>query len=269
MRAFCASIVIFAVSLGVAAQNRLVFEAASVKVNRTLPFGGGIDYSGARLMAEGVTLQELVRAAYGEPPKWLPSSSIIGAPDWATKDKFDVVATAGSAAPPGASAEKRLMLRALLVDRFKLTIRHETRESAVYTLVRLRADGRLGPNLHSGQPCDDPASCGMRLGIGPVASMFGRGQAFEGIVNFFSRLVDAPVIDRTGLTGLFDVDMHFNSEQLAALRLPAGIGRAEDTQADQPSFFTAVQEQLGLKLDSTRGPVDVLVIDHVERPAEN
>jgi uncharacterized protein (TIGR03435 family) len=69
------------------------FEAASIKPNRTTPFGGGIDYAGSRLVAEGVTVEELIRAAYSEPPKWLPSSSIVGTPDWATKDKFDVAAS--------------------------------------------------------------------------------------------------------------------------------------------------------------------------------
>ena len=81
----------------------------------------------------------------------------------------------------------------------------------------------------------------------------------------FSRLVNRPILDRTGLAGSFDVDMQFNGDALAALNLPVGIARPPDTLTEVPSFFTAVQEQLGLKLESTKGPVDVLVIHHVER----
>jgi uncharacterized protein (TIGR03435 family) len=248
-------------------QDRPAFDVASVKPNRSAGFGGGIDMAGARLTAEGVTLEELVRAAYGDPMRWLPSSSIVGEPTWMKEDKFDVVATAGNSVPAGPSDQKRLMIRTLLADRFKMALRHETRDGRIYTLSLARSDGRLGPSLTpAATSCGEPAACAIRIGLGNMAALWGRGQPLSSLVNALSHLVDQPVVDHTGLTGVFDVDMRFNGDVLAALRLPAGIARPDDTATDVPSFFTALQEQLGLKLESTKGPVDVLVIDHVEHP---
>ncbi len=246
------------------------FEVASVKPNRSAGFGGDIDMAGARLTAEGVTLEELVRAAYGDPVRWLPRSSLVAEPTWMQEDKFDVVATAGNSVPAGPSDQKRLMLRTLLADRFKMALHHETRDGRIYTLSLARSDRRLGPNLTpAATSCGESAACAIRIGLGASAALWGRGQPLSSLVNALSHLVDQPVVDHTGLTGVFDLDMQFNGDVLAALRLPAGIARPDDAATEMPSFFTALQEQLGLKLESTKGPVDVLVIDHVEHPTED
>lgn len=246
------------------------FAAASIKPNRTVQFGGGIDMSGARLVGQGVTVEQLVRAAYADPARWLPNSSIVNEPKWMSGDTFDVAATADDHIEPGPSEQKRLMLRTLLADRFHLVLHRETRDGPRYTLVVARSDRRLGPGLHpTDTGCDGTMACTLRIGLGPVGTLWGHGQPLTAIVNAFSRLLDEPVTDQTQLDGLFDLDMQFDGDALRALRLPAGIAPPSNSSTDVPSLFTAVQDQLDLKLEAGHGPVDVLVIDHVEHPTEN
>ena len=167
------------------------------------------------------------------------------------------------------------LLRPLLEDRFKLKAHVETRELPIFALVVARTDGRLGPQFRRPivdclalrqaaragappplPPSSDRPACGVRMGPGKLSA---GGFSIENLVTMLSSTVERLVVDRTGLTGTFDVDLQWTQGDLTGAT----------PSDDRASIFTAVQEQLGLKLESTKGPVDVVVIDHVEHPTED
>jgi uncharacterized protein (TIGR03435 family) len=163
------------------------------------------------------------------------------------------------------------MLQSLLVERFALRVRREAREQAVYALVPARADRRPGPDLHQlidacapivDSRTQEQVPCAVRTGPGRLT---GHGVAMAAVATYLTPVVGRVVIDRTSLTGRFDVALRFG--------VPANNGLAEAKVAtligDAPSIFTAVQEQLGLRLEATRAPVDVVVVERIERPTEN
>jgi uncharacterized protein (TIGR03435 family) len=170
-----------------------------------------------------------------------------------------------------------LMLRALLAERFKLKVHTETRERPVYQLLVARADGRLGSRLTKstvdcqalgaragGAPASPPQSptgrpvCGLRMGPGIFS---GGNVSMTGFANALSKFAGRPVVDKTGLAGNWDLEVEYLPEQIPNLN-----GAPAPVNPDAPSLFTALQEQLGLKLEAQRGGVDILVIDSVERP---
>jgi uncharacterized protein (TIGR03435 family) len=268
------------------------FEAASIKPDTSNALNRGINMPGDRLEATNVPLHDLIALAYGTggpPPRRLLDEQIVGGPAWITSELYDVTAKAGSDIPPGAegASQKLLMLRTLLAERFKVTIHHETRVAPVYALVLARSDGKLGPKLQrsdvdcvafaaarSGAP-PPPLTPGVRppcnavIGLGPISMLIAGGQTMASLATLFSRITNRIVTDRTGLSGAFDVDLRFDPEGLPDLG-PPGLARPPaPPNSDAPSFFTALQEQLGLKLDTDRGPIDVIVIDHAERPTQD
>jgi uncharacterized protein (TIGR03435 family) len=244
------------------------FDVASIKANKS---GGGrhsisLDLPGGLATATNVSLQTMMTAAYQ-----LPTGRILGMPGWSDSLYFDIQARADG--NPGID-QKRLMLQSLLADRFKLALHHETRQLAVYALV-LAKPGKLGPQLHANnEKCPDPPpessppTCNNLTVNGTPGKMSFVGQktTMEHFVanlgSASARNLDRPIVDRTGLTGTFDFSLEFASG------LTASQPGASDPSAP-PSIFTALQEQLGLKLVPETGPVDVLVIDHVEQPSEN
>lgn len=245
------------------------FEVASVKQNRSdaadiidvLPSGV--------FSATNVTLRQLIPIAYGI-PLWHAHFAIAGAPDWTASERFDVLAKAPA---PASVDHVRLMLRTLLADRFQLRTHKQIRELAVYALIVARTDRRLGPGLvRSATDCEalrkgtpPPFEPGRRIPCGArrtAGNLSGGGLTLAGVANHLAGFLDRPVLDRTGVEGAFDFDLLWTPDQ-QALPLDDLAARAD---ANLPSIFTAVQEQWGLKLDAQRGPVEVLVIDHVERP---
>lgn len=251
------------------------FEVASVKVNKSgegwsLPF-----QPGGRVTQTNRTLRQMILFAYSfSPPPgitdgWFQDFQLVGGPAWAASDRFDIVAKMEGNPPRDRATDDlaRLMLRTLLADRFQLRLNTETRELAVYALVLARSDGALGPRLRRQTfDCDNAPSptslpepggpprrpCG-HLGHPHPTSLSYQGVGIERVAIGLSPTVGRVVIDRTGLRGRFDVDLDWGP----ALGAPA---------ESAPSIFTAVQEQLGLKLESQRGPVEVLVIQHAECP---
>ncbi len=243
-----------------------VFEVASIKANHSglsaVNFGMP---GGGRFTATNAPLRELIRVAFNNVPDFL----IVDAPDWIRSERFDVNARAEESA----DRDKLFaMIRTLLTDRFNLATHRETRDVAQYALVRLKPDGALGPRLRptatdcpailaaaqrgTPPPRSDRILCGSRNRPGTIAI---GGMTMDQIARGLWSQLGRVVIDRTGLTGAFDLDLDFAAETSADV--PASI--------DSPSIFTAVQEQLGLRLEAARGPVEVLVIDRVERPAED
>jgi uncharacterized protein (TIGR03435 family) len=268
-----------------AAMSAPEFEAASVKPNKAGgPFGIGFQ-PGGRFNATNVTLRMLIGAGYGTPqPR--PSFEIVGGPAWLDTDRFDVVAKAAGNTVPGPSgppAEMFLMIQKLLADRFHLVTHGESRELPVYALVMARADGKMGEHLRitgtdcaalmapgrAGGPPPSPGPgspfCGVRSAPGRLAG----GSATMAIfTNVLSRQVNRVVLDRTGLTASYDFELEWTPDQMPQGSDDAARpGALPAPPADGPSFFTALQEQLGLKLDSTKGPVNVLVVDRAEPPS--
>ena len=230
------------------------FDVASIKPNRSGEQASGSTTRKGGYVGTNLTLHQLATEAYGLRP-----FQVIGGPGWIKLDRFDINARV----PEGATGRLAPMLRTLLADRFKLRAHTETREQQVYALVLARPDGRLGAKLTaSTKECGAAgASCGMNVNASNMSgTLTGIGQPLSRLATALSGFAaDGLVIDRTGLTGNFDIELRWTPDNLrnAAAGTPAGDG---------PSLFTALQEQLGLKLESARGPVEYLVIDSAEQP---
>jgi uncharacterized protein (TIGR03435 family) len=258
------------------------FEVASVKVNKTNNGISSDQNAGGTSTFVGYPLRRLIQAAYQ-----VQEFQIAGGPNWMDVERFDIIAKAPRDAPPTAPdgvgpTGEQLMLRSLLTDRFTLSVHKETRQLPVYALVFARTDHRLGPNMHR-LPGDCDAArggpgCRRAMGPGVIhvrGDMARLTSAFAGLTLTGSSL-NRLVIDRTGLQGFFDVELLFTPDlshlpdvALSFLKDARAASGAPPIDPNGPSIFTAVQEQLGLKLDPQRGPVEVLVIDRVTMPTEN
>lgn len=264
----------------------LRFEVASVKVNRANDLSVFINRKGTRYVASGVTLRLLLRLAYD-----VQGDQIGGGPKWMDTSRFDIAATEkeGTPHPPavigGPPTAEQLMIRSLLADRFGLSVHRETRQRPVYMLVAARKDGKPGPALkqvdvdcaalyapldrptaQSGVP--DPGRCGTTVAPGLViarAQSMGQLAAALATLSNTGMSLDRPVVDGTGMHGVFDATLRFTPD-----RIP-NVTEVPETSIDPdgPSLFTALQEQLGLKLEPRTGPVDFLVIDRAQLPSEN
>jgi uncharacterized protein (TIGR03435 family) len=240
--------------------SRLAFDVISVKPNASGEVGGTSRAQPGRYQGINVTLKRVISLAY------LPVQEFVGGPDWINTAHFDIEARSDSSPTPD---QMREMLRTMLADRFKLVVHRETKETPVYALTLARRDARLGPRLRPrNSECPPPDSaapplsaqpvgprCGFKLGNG---AMSGQGATMGRLASELS-FVGRQVIDRTSLTGAFDLDLEWT---------PDSPGAAASPDAG-PSIFTAIQEQLGLKLEPSTAPLDVIVIDSAERPVEN
>lgn len=227
----------------------LEFDVATIKPNNTGSTRSGTFTSPGRLEGTNLSLHQMIVDAYT-----VRDFQVIGGPDWITRDRFDVIGKIPGSAPPNSSRE---MLKSLLADRFNLVVHNETREEPVYELRLARADRSLGSALKTADcdagPCGDTNTNESSAG-GVVTA---RGVTMAEVSRWVSNRVDRVVIDRTGLTGAYDFEMRYARDILRT-----GSAAA----ADLPTVFTALQEQLGLKLEGARGPVEFLVIDRAERP---
>lgn len=255
--------------------QRITFEVASIKRNISGDQNSSIQSQpGGRVVVTNNTLYNLIRNAYGiQRFELVPGKQV---PSWIDSERWDILATAPADAPR-VEEGMQLRLRSLLEDRFKVVARRETREMPIYELVIARSDGQLGPRMRrSGDECDRAAKerasaagqplpqprdgfCGTRANNG-VVSM--RGVPLANFVRNMGGMTGRFVIDKTGLTGPFDLDLQWTPDRPSA-------GPATSSPADGASLFAAVQEQLGLKLVAVRGPVEVLVLDSAERPTED
>jgi uncharacterized protein (TIGR03435 family) len=243
----------------------------------------------------GVPLRQLIVQSYG-----IQQNQLVGGPEWIGTDRWDIQLRADTPVTP---AQANLLLQRLMAERFKLVIHREMRELPIFELRMARADGRPGPDLKpSSEACGpqglgrrgDPASpapdslprggavvgrggagrgqgplggCGMMLAPGRIE---GNGQPVTQLSNFLSNQLGRLVVDKTGLTGGFDFVLSWTPDGpgRGALAPPPGI-QLPPIDPNGPPLVTALQEQLGLKLESTRGSVEVLVIDSVQQPSEN
>ena len=251
---------------------RPAFEVASIKRNVSGDQNSSITQQpGGRVVVTNNTLYNLIRNAYGiQRFELVPGKQV---PSWIDSDRWDILAKE----PEGAQQSvTQLRLRSLLEDRFKVVARREKREMPIYELVIVRNDGQLGPKMKpSGDECERAAKaraageppamppggfCGTRANNG-VVSM--RGVPLANFVRNMGGMTGRFVIDKTGLTGPYDLDLQWSPDpSFAGPAAPPG-------QGDGASLFAALQEQLGLRLVATKGPVEVLVLDSAERPTED
>jgi uncharacterized protein (TIGR03435 family) len=239
--------------------------------------------------ATSVTLRMLIRTAYG-----VEDSQILGAPNWLNSEKYDIEARMDSAVADGLrkisedqrNVEKRRMLQALLADRFKLMLHRETKQLGMYVLVV----AKNGPKLKEAKPGDTypngfkedgrPLGAGVfKLGryAGRRGELIGQALPMATLVRLLSeKILNRTVLDDTGLTGSYDFTLQWTVADESQGPMFKGAeaeqqvtGSTPPPQSSGPSFFTAIQEQLGLKLEAQKGPGQILVIDNVEKPSEN
>ena len=230
------------------------FEVASIKPGDPAARGMRVRIApGGRYTAENVTAKLLIQQAFN-----IKEFQISGGPGWIDSERYVIEAKAEGAT--GRVDALRPMLQKLLADRFQFVFHRETKEGQVYALVV----GKNGPKLKEAAA----ASPGPQISIRPGA-ISGQGMGMDMLVNQLAQRLGRNVIDKTGLTGKYDINLEWTPEA-AQLRSP-GEGPEASAPPDQsgPSIFTAVQEQLGLRLESTKGPVEVIVIDRIEKPSEN
>lgn len=237
------------------------FDAVSVKANRSGEQGGSSRAQAGRYVGVNVTLMRLVRLAYR------PIEEFEGGPDWKDRDRFDVEAVTSAANP--SQAQMLAMLHTLLADSFKLRAHAETRTLPVYELSLGRPDGRLGPSLNRvADVCPPPAPpgpapaapastppirCGFTVGDGVLKGMGTVAQIASELV-----VAGRHTVDRTGLAGVYSIDLRWSSDNTDGLPADA-----------PPEIFTAVREQLGLRLQAATASTQVLVIVSAERPETN
>jgi uncharacterized protein (TIGR03435 family) len=276
---FVTAALLAAAAYGMFAQSADSPRFAVASVKRGLEFTlevpmGARALPGGRLSTTNSPLAFLIHRAYG-----VEAYQIVGGPAWINSEGYDIEAK------PETNADQRqmwLMLQTLLADRFQLKLHRETRELPVYALTATKGGPKLpapkgGPctEAFTGPPAPGQPRPAPPCGPGIVAA--GTGVAMQGLnvtmakfTTFLGRMIGREVIDRTGFTRKFDLHLDFAFDDAIA-GLPHSPG-ASDQPADslaRPTIFTAIQEQLGMKLESTKGPVEVLVIDHVERPTGN
>jgi uncharacterized protein (TIGR03435 family) len=224
------------------------FEAASVKPASPDATDFGVDTDPGLLRLEAQPLRAMVRVAYG-----VNESQVVGGPKWADSDRFDIT---GRANGPAGSRELFAMLQSLLADRFKLTIHRETRTAQGYALVvakggiKMQKSESTESNSHGGRGRIDAQGYSMRQ-----------------LAERLNRVVRAPVEDATETPGGFNFSLIWSPDDPSTKAFASDRPAVEDSNA--PSIFTALQEQLGLKLESRKVTMEVIVIDRAEKPGEN
>jgi uncharacterized protein (TIGR03435 family) len=233
---------------------------------------------GGRLNVESVPLRFLIMFAYD-----IKEFQIFGGPSWINSDLYNITAKPAGNAP---MQQVRVMVQSLLADRFGLTLHRETKELPVYDLEAAKSGIKLAASKEGSCVTPDPnnpprpgeprprfcGNIGMQRGL-----LEAYGIPLPRLLAALSDLLGRPVIDKAGITGTFDIHLEFTPDEATANGPGQGNGPPGDPAArpappaepTAPSIFTALQEQLGLRVESAKGPVEVLVIDHVQRPSEN
>jgi uncharacterized protein (TIGR03435 family) len=250
------------------------FEVASIRANTgatpTTPIR--VDTFGKRFVATNVPVRTLVRLAYG-----LEDHQIAGGPPWMNEARFDITANADRDLPPmagpfGAGGALPDMIKSLLAQRFGFAAHNEMRDASIFQLTLARADGRLGDGLKRStmdcpalfaqrKPDDGNPACGLRLAPGSIVL---EGMPISQLAAALTELLRRAVVDRTGLQGTYDLQLHWSPRALD----PTDAA-AQAAQPDAPSLFTALPEQAGLRLESVRGQQQVLIVDNLQRPTPN
>ena len=231
------------------------FEVATIKPTKPDEQRKLLVVQGRRFLTVNTSLTDLISFAYA-----VHAKQVTGLPPWAESDKFDITAQPDIEGRPS-DKQLKAMLRKLLIDRFKLTFHHDKRELSVYVLSVAKPD-KLGKS--EGDPNGLPGL--FFQGLGKLGVRNATMGDFSELMQ--SAVLDRPVLDQTGLTGRFDFTLNWTPDDSQFGGMAAHIPPSTEPNPP-PALYTAIQEQIGLKLEATKAPADVLVIDHVEKPSEN
>jgi uncharacterized protein (TIGR03435 family) len=231
------------------------FEVATVKPHDPNLPGGGWQWKGARHFYATMTVTQMIEYIYG-----IHAKQLLNQPQWADKDVYDFE---GVPNMPGLPTEQQRigMMRKLLEERFNLKVHTEKRE--LTALVLSPAKG--GPKMTPSVLIDPGTTMSMRMGAAGGLMWTARNAAMGDFIRELQNMLDMSVQDQTGLTGQFDFDLNFSPDESVF----GGNVHLPPSANPPPGLFTAMQEQIGLKLDRFKGPVDVIVIDRLERPTPN
>jgi bla regulator protein blaR1 len=233
------------------------FEVATIKPTKPDEQRKAFLVKGRHFRTINVSLNELISFAYG-----VHSKQVTGAPDWAGTDKFDIDAQPDGEGAPS-NKQWKGMLQKLIVERFKLTFHRDKKELSVYVLSVAKTGQKLTKS--EGDPNGLPAL--FFQGLGDLHVTNANLADFAGLMQ--EAVLDRPVLDQTGLNGRFDFTLKWTPDDSQFGGMGAKIPPPTDSATAPPALYTAIQEQIGLKLDATRAPAEVLVIDHVEKPSAN
>jgi len=235
------------------------FEVATIKPSSPDARGRGFRVNGRHFTTLNTSLSLMIQWAYG-----IQAKQIVGGPAWLDTDKYDISAEPDGEGQPNAEQWK-IMLEKLLADRFKLTLHHDTKELPVYALVVAKGGAKVTKS--EGNP-DGLPSLMFRGGPGGIV-LPAKNSTMADFASVIQRTyVDRPVVDQTGLAGRYDFDLNFTPDpgMSASMGGPPPPPPADNAP---PELFTALQQQAGLKLEPTKAPVAVIVIDRAEKPSEN
>jgi uncharacterized protein (TIGR03435 family) len=232
------------------------FEVATIKPVESSPKSGRyiVMQGPHRFVEKDYTLKLLIAAAYNLNPK-----TVAGGPAWIDSDHYDILALTPGPAQPSHD-EQMAMLRTLLADRFKLAFHREPRDFSIYALEIAKGGAKLKPSTAA--PTDQPAVVST---VYPQRILLpARNASMSDFVSVLQRaILDRPVVDKTGLTGRYDFDLEWAPDES---QFGGGVAPAP-SDGNIPPFLTAIQQQLGLKIEATRGPIETIVVDHAEHPS--
>jgi len=234
------------------------FEVATIKPVESSPKSARYIFMQGphRFVEKDYTLKLLIAAAYNLNPK-----AVAGGPAWIESDHFDILAlTPGEAQP--SHEQQMAMLRTLLADRFKLAFHREPNDFSIYALEIAKGGAKLKPSTAAAT--DQPALIST---VYPQRILLpARNASMSDFVSVMQRaILDRPVVDKTGLTGRYDFDLEWAPDES---QFGGDVGAAS-SDVNIPPFFTAIQQQLGLRLEATHGPIETIVVDHAEHPSDN
>ena len=234
-----------------------VFEVATIKPSKPEAQGKAIQIRGRQMFTINTSLSDLMTFAYG-----LHARQITGGPAWIESEKYDLEAKPDGEGQPN-DKQWKTMLQKLLADRFKLTFHRDKKELSVYAIVVSKGGPKLTKS--EGDPNGLPGLFFRGLGVLPARNA-NMGD-FAGVMQ--NAVLDRPVVDQTGLQGRFDFTLTWTPDEFQFTALGVRVPHPTDDPAAPPDLFTAIQQQLGLRLESTKAPAEVLVIDRVEKPSAN
>jgi uncharacterized protein (TIGR03435 family) len=257
------------------AMRPLAFDVVSIK-----PYAKDAHMIRVMMPPDGISIQGMpmlmiLREAFG-----VTNGQLLGEPDWASAERFEVEAKVTPEDAPRlkqmSNDDRWAMLLPALEDRCKLKFHHETREMTVYSLVIAKGGPKMPPAQTQASAPPMPAPGGGPPAPPPLPAGFQPGEIFfmsrtgttSSLARMLSRTLGNPVIDKTGLTGKYDCSLHFAPDENVRANMPPPPG-GPPPESDGPSIFTALQEQLGLKLEAQKQQADVVVIEHMEQPTEN
>ncbi len=239
------------------------FEVASIKPNHSDDHRAMFQITpGGRVNCTNISPKMLIMMAYSVKP-----NQLAGGPNWLDSEKYDLDAKADG---PDDQDRLKLMMRTLLADRFKLAVHRETKDMPIYNLVAAKGGLKIKPLPESGDEKADQRKGQFRMGRGQMNMT---GASMEQLADSLSRVVGRNVYDRTSISGSYDIKLEWTPEEGEFPQFKDhGDGHDSSAAAPEttgPSIFAALQDQLGLRMEAAKGPVEILVIDHIEKASEN